>query len=277
MGAWVGRTSVAGMQRRSRSFHLKDLFTLVNLVSGVIAVHFVLQGWPRTAGFTVIVGYLFGDLLDGQVARLTNTSNRFGAELDSIVDHFVHVVVPGIIIYTVYSDAGHEGLGLVALGVLVGTATIRHARLAAAKFDFPLCWCGLPRTISGFTAMSLALAKVVTDNLRHYYVPAFAAVMLLSVMNLVPIPYMTHRGHRAMQTWVKVLVGTFVVLPVIVFFVDRDRTFDVFLVFMLGYAFTGWVPVRRDERSAFWAEYRRWTAELAQKSNPKPAPVSEVP
>ena len=252
------------LRRSSGFFHLKDVFTLVNLVSGVVAVHFVLFGWPRTAGFTVVVGYLFGDLLDGQVARMTGTSNRFGAELDSIVDHFVHVVVPGIILYTVYSDAEHELLGLVALGVLVGSATIRHARLAAAKFDFPLCWCGLPRTISGFAAMSLALAKTVTDNLHDYYLPAFVAVILLSAMTLAPIPYMTHRGHRAMQPWAKALVGSFVVLPVVVFFVNRDRTFDVFLVFMLGYALTGWIPVRKDERVAFWVEYRRWSAELAQ-------------
>lgn len=67
-----------------------------------------------------------------------------------------------------------------------------------------------------------------------------------------------------MQPWAKALVGSFVVLPVVVFFVDRDRTFDVFLVFMLGYALTGWIPVRKDERAAFWVEYRRWSAELAQ-------------
>ncbi len=247
-----------------RWFHLKDVFTLVNLVSGVIAVHFVIFGWPRTAGFTVVAGYLFGDLLDGQVARMTGKANRFGAELDSIVDHFVHVVVPGIILYSVYNDGGHELLGIIALGVLVGTATIRHARLAAAKFDFPLCWCGLPRTISGFTAMSLALAKTVTANFDTYYLPAFLVVVFLATLNLVPIPYMTHRGKRAMQGWVKFLVASFVVLPVVVFFVDRDRTFDVFLVFMLGYAFTGWIPVRADEREAFRAEYRRWSTELAQ-------------
>jgi phosphatidylserine synthase len=250
-------------RRWSGSFHLKDVFTLVNLVSGVVATHFVLFGEPRTAGFTVVVGYLFGDLLDGQVARMTGKSNRFGAELDSIVDHFVHVVVPGIIIYTVYRNAGHELLGLILLGTLVGTATIRHARLAAAKFDYPLCWCGLPRTISGFTAMSLALAKTITDHLRGYYLPAFIAVLLLSAMNLLPIPYMTHRGKRAMQPWVKLAVGSFVLLPVVVFFIDRDRTFDVFLVFMLGYALTGWIPVRPEERAAFWVEYRRWSAELA--------------
>ena len=142
------------------TFHVKDLFTMINLISGVVAVHFVLFGQPRTAGFSVLVGYLFGDLLDGKVARMTNSSNRFGAELDSIVDHFVHVVVPSIILYTMYQNAGHEVLGLVGLGVLVGTATIRHARLAAEKFDFPLCWCGLPRTISGLAAMSLVLSAV---------------------------------------------------------------------------------------------------------------------
>jgi phosphatidylserine synthase len=111
--------------------------------------------------------------------------------------------------------------------------------------------------------MSLALAKTITDHLRGYYWPAFIAVILLSAMNLVPIPYMTHRGKRAMQPFVKVAVASFVVLPVIVFFVDRDHTFDVFLVFMLGYALTGWIPVRPEEREAFWVEYRRWSAELA--------------
>jgi phosphatidylserine synthase len=249
--------------RPARFLHLKDVFTLVNLVSGVVAVHYVLVGEPRTAGFAVLAGFFFGDMLDGRVARRTGTSNRFGSELDSIVDHFVHVVVPALILCTVFRDAGHATLGLVALGVLVGTATVRHARFAAQKFDFPLCWCGLPRTISGFTAMSLALAEITTDHLRDVSVPSFLLVVLLSALNLVPIPYMTHRGARAMQPWAKALVALFVAAPFAMFFIDRDRTFDVFLVFMLGYALLGWVPVRREERQAFYAEYRRWAASLA--------------
>ena len=162
------------------AFHVKDLFTMVNLISGVVAVHFVLFGQPRTAGFTVLVGYLFGDMLDGTVARMTNRSNRFGAELDSIVDHFVHVIVPSIILYTMYRDAGHELLGLVGLGILVGTATIRHARLAAEKFDFPLCWCGLPRTISGFAAMSLVLSEWGEGHLANDPILPFIVVVMLS-------------------------------------------------------------------------------------------------
>ena len=86
--------------------------------------------------------------------------------------------------------------------------------------------------------------------------------MLLSLMNLLPIPYMTHRAKRAMQPWAKLCVGSFVVLPLAVFFIHRNRTFDVYLVFMLAYALTGWIPVRSEERAAFWVEYRRWSAEL---------------
>jgi phosphatidylglycerophosphate synthase len=127
--------------------HLKDLFTAVNLIAGIIAVHLVLDDKPRAAGFAVIIGFLFGDLLDGQVARLTSTSNRFGAELDSIVDHFVHVLVPGLIVFTIYNHAGHDQMGITAFGILVGMATLRHARLAAVRFDYPLCWCGALRDV----------------------------------------------------------------------------------------------------------------------------------
>jgi phosphatidylserine synthase len=251
--------------RESAAFplHLKDAFTLVNLLSGVFAVHFVTQGEPRNAGYAVVAGFLLGDLLDGYVARLTGKSNRFGAELDSIVDHFVHVFVPGLIILEVYRRAGHGGEGVFAMGMLVGMATVRHARLAAHRFDFSLCWCGLPRTISGFAAMALPLSTVFGDHVDELHWLGTAVIVALSVLNVVPIPYMTHRGQRAMQPWVKVLVGLFIVVPVLTFLVAREYTFDVFGAGVLIYAFTGWVPVHRDERSAFYAEYRRWSQALS--------------
>ncbi|MDQ1489386.1 MAG: hypothetical protein QOJ23_1900, partial [Actinomycetota bacterium] len=37
----------------------------------------------------------------------------------------------------------------------------------------------------------------------------------------------------------------------------------VFFVGAAGYAAVGWFPVRPDERRAFYAEYRRWSAALA--------------
>ena len=77
-------------------FGVKDLFTLVNLLGGIFAVHFVVAGradaspatrcWPATCS---------GDTLDGPVARLTKTSNKFGSEFDTATDHFVQGIAPG--------------------------------------------------------------------------------------------------------------------------------------------------------------------------------------
>lgn len=246
--------------------HMKDVFTLVNLVAGIAATRYAVEGEYRRAGYAVIIGYLFGDILDGFVARLTRTSNRFGAELDSIVDHYVHVVVPGLILFLAERDAGHEWLGLVAMGALVGMATVRHARLAAVPFEFKQAWCGLPRTISGFAAMSVPLASVVSTRMQpddDSLCWAVALVVLgLSLLNLAPIPYMTHRGHRAMQPWAKALCGLFLASTVFALVFDRSYTFDVFGFWVLFYVCLGWLPVRADEREAFRAEYRRWSARL---------------
>jgi len=242
-------------------FGIKDLFTLVNLLSGVAALGYAVQGQVRYAGYAVLVGFLLGDIVDGTVARLTHTSNRFGAEFDSIADHFVHVCVPGIVLYTVYERGGHAAMGLVALAALIVGATIRHARFAAARFHFSLCWCGLPRTISGFAALSFPLSTLF-HRIAFGYAVGLVVVVLLSALNLAPVPYMTHRGERAMQLYVKVPVILFLLSAPATFVLARSYTFDVFFLGMIFFAATGWFPVRPHERREFYAEYRRWTTEL---------------
>lgn len=242
-------------------FGIKDLFTLVNLLSGVAAVGFAVKGEVRDAGYAVLVGFLLGDIVDGTVARLTQTANRFGAEFDSITDHFVHVCVPGLIFYVVYERGDHAAMGLAALAALLVGATVRHARFAAARFHFPLCWCGLPRTISGFAALSFPLSTLFT-RIPSGYVVGVVVVVVLSALNLAPIPYMTHRGDRPMQLYVKVCVIGFLLSAPVAFLVARRYTFDVFFLGMMTFALTGWFPVHGDERRAFYAEYRRWTADL---------------
>jgi len=242
-------------------FGVKDLFTMVNLLSGVVAVGYAVQGEIRHAGYAVLVGFLLGDIVDGTVARLTHTANRFGAEFDSIADHFVHVCVPGLVFYTAYQRSGHAAMGLAALAALLVGATIRHARFAAARFHFSLCWCGLPRTISGFAALSFPLSTLFTVTTLGHEI-GLVVVVVLSALNLAPIPYMTHRGDRNMQLYVKAPVILFLLSLPVTFLVARRFTFDVFFLGMMFFAMTGWFPVRPDERRAFYAEYRRWTAEL---------------
>ena len=111
--------------------------------------------------------------------------------------------------------------------------------------------------------MALPLSQFFEDHISRDYWVGLCVILLLSALNLVPIPYMTHRGRRGMQPWVKVFVALFIVTPVITFFVDRAYVFDVFAFWVLGYALAGWVPVHPDERRQFYAEYRRWRVLVA--------------
>ena len=243
-------------------FGVKDIFTIINLLGGVFGIYFAAQGDPVAAGYAVLAGYFFGDVLDGPVARATKTGNRFGSEFDSAADHIGQGIAPAVIIFAAYRAGGHPVLGLWLMAALITTASIRQARFNVAKFDFPLTYCGLPRTISGFAALSLPNTAMFRESPRglEYGIVIVAAI---AALNLIPIPYMTHRGRRKMQPWVKLLVLSFLTLPFAVFIFARQYTFDVIFMFAFGYAAGAWVPVHPEERKAFYAEYRRWAAEVA--------------
>ena len=54
-------------------------------------------------------------MLDGRVARLSNTGSRFGAELDSLVDVISFGVAPALLIYFLdFASAGPVRLDPVA-------------------------------------------------------------------------------------------------------------------------------------------------------------------
>lgn len=245
-------------------FGLKDLFTLVNLLGGVVAVHYVVLGNPVYAGYALLAGYLLGDTLDGPVARLTRTSNKFGAELDTATDHLVQGIVPAIVVYAVYARGGHPGAGIALMAIVITCATVRQALFSVAKMGDPLMYCGLPRTVSGYGAMAYVLSHFFFDaNPARYLVGAFI-IVTFALLNLVPIPYMTHRGGRRMQTHVKVLVIGFLVTPTAAFVFARDYTFDVLFFFTAGYALTAWIPIYPHEKRAFYARYREWAAEVSK-------------
>jgi len=246
-------------------FGAKDLFTVVNLLGGIFAVHFVATGQPVFAGYALLAGYMLGDTLDGPVARMTKTSNKFGSEFDTATDHFVQGIAPALIVYAVYARAGQTVTGVVLMALMITCATIRQALFSVAKMGDPLMYTGLPRTVSGYGAMAYVLSSFffgmnpVRYTLGGFLIPA------LALLNLLPIPYMTHRGARRMQTHVKLLVIGFLVLPTATLLFARQYTFDVLFVFTFGYAAFAWMPIYPHEKRAFFQRYREWSTEVSAK------------
>src|SRR3954471_15993363 len=208
-GNWPTRKRQRNLRPRMRGnigpFGAKDLFTLVNLLGGIFAVHFVVTGQPTFAGYALLAGYLLGDTLDGPVARLTRTSNKFGSEFDTATDHFVQGIAPALIVYAVYARAGQTVTGIVLMALLITCATIRQALFSVAKMGDPLMYTGLPRTVSGYGAMAYVLSSFFFGMNPVRYAVGAVVIVGMALMNLLPIPYMTHRGARRMQTHVKVL------------------------------------------------------------------------
>jgi phosphatidylserine synthase len=252
------------MRWRFGPFGIKDLFTMVNLMGGVGAIVLTVRGCFNQAGIALLAGYLLGDTLDGPVARRTKTSNAFGSELDTATDHFTQAIAPAVLVYAVYAHGGHGAAGVALMSVIVACATIRQALFSVAKMGDPLMYCGLPRTVSGYGSAAYVLSRFFFGANPHPYATGAVLISAFALLNLFPIPYMTHRGRRRMQTYVRLLVLAFLVTPVAALVLAPRYVFDVLFIWMFGYAALAWLPIYPEEKRAFYARYRAWAQEVSR-------------
>ena len=78
---------------------LPNFITLLNLLSGVLGIIWVLDGQPLYGAYFVILAATF-DFFDGFVARLLKVQSDIGKELDSLADVVSFGVLPGILLYS---------------------------------------------------------------------------------------------------------------------------------------------------------------------------------
>jgi len=77
---------------------LPDLFTLGNLLSGLIALAYTYQRAWKPVLIAMVIGALC-DVLDGALARLFRSASAIGKELDSLADLITFGVVPAFVLY----------------------------------------------------------------------------------------------------------------------------------------------------------------------------------
>ena len=246
------------VQRRGSMFGVKDIFTTINLLGGVIAICLAIDGNPYDAGFAVILGYLLGDTLDGYVARKLGTANEFGAEYDTISDHTAHVIAPAAIVYAVYKDVGllaqpwDQVLAIALAAVLVVSVSIRHARNIVAPVNFKGVWAGLPRSVLGFLAIGYCNSSFAATAPGGWWV-GVVLIPVMAVATLTYFPFPSHRLARSHRWYVRVLSITFLASMAYALILRRDLVFDIFTFWMVGYSLTSWLSLTTEER----VQYRR--------------------
>jgi CDP-diacylglycerol--serine O-phosphatidyltransferase len=107
---------------------LPSIFTVGNMFCGYACIMFAMRGELDSAapfiGFAVVL-----DMLDGRVARMTNTTSAFGLELDSLADIISFGLAPAVLAFQWgLSDLGRVGW---AAGFLYVTA----AAMRLARFN----------------------------------------------------------------------------------------------------------------------------------------------
>lgn|GEM_PF-1129908 len=254
-------------RRPVRMFGIKDIFTTINAMGGVIAICLCIDHRPFWAGVSMLLGYFFGDALDGWVARKLGTSNDFGAEYDTIADHLSHCIAPGAIVFTVYRDAdlglvpwAQWGLACALGGAIMVTASIRHARNIVRPISVKGVWVGLPRTVLGFLAVAYVDSQLAPHAIGGLWL-GVVIIPLACVAALTYWPFANHHGLRSHFGFVRVLIALTFTTTLAVLVLYPAFVFDVFFFWMFGYSVGSWIALTPEERALYRAAVKTALAE----------------
>ncbi len=221
-------------------YALPNLLTSMNLVLGFLAILAAVDGRFERAAWAILLASIF-DMLDGRVARLTNTTSRFGVEYDSLCDLVSFGVAPSILLY--YASLKPFGrIGMVAAVVFALCGALRLARFNVMAEVLPKSYFqGLPIPMASLAlCTSIFFAKELGLVLSHNsFFLILTAVLGLLMVSTFKFPSFKdiHFRHRRPFTPIAI---TFVLLIVLISWFEL-----VAFLLLMGYivfslAFSGW-------------------------------------
>lgn len=226
---------------------IPNLFTLLNLVFGCLAIIFMLQN-----GIIIVdepgsnvryldvpekiwLGSLFIglaaviDFLDGFVARLFRSTSAIGEQLDSLADLVSFGVAPGIIIYQFlkYSLAQEEnGLDASFAWLLPALILPCAAAWRLAKFNLDttqsFSFKGLPTPSAGiFIASFPVIYKTMAGNwvnallLNRWFLYAVVLSLSLLMVSRLPLMSLKFKDFGWKNNWPKYTLGIVSVIAMV--------------------------------------------------------------
>lgn len=116
-----------------------NVLTFLGLVINVVAAALFGAGRFRLAGVTIIGAGIF-DMVDGRVARYTNTVSAFGGFFDSVIDRYSDLALYfGLLVY--YARIDRMFYVVLVAVVMTGSVMVSYAR-ARAENTIPSCKVG---------------------------------------------------------------------------------------------------------------------------------------
>jgi len=180
----VAQNSAETRKKPSKGIYvLPNLLTSAGLFAGFYAIMQARLGNFEAACLAVYVAMAM-DILDGRLARLTNTTSDFGSEYDSLADMVSFGVAPALILYDfALIELGRFG-SLVAF-VYIACAALRLARFNVASVNDKRFFTGIPSPGAAAIVASIIWVCIDYDITPDGINAIYAVIMVLLALAMV--------------------------------------------------------------------------------------------
>ena len=232
-------------RRRPRGvFLLPSLFTVGNLFCGYACIVHSMTGQLETAAPYIGIAIVL-DMLDGRIARLTNTTSAFGVEFDSLADVISFGAAPAILAFSWgLKDLGQ--IGWAAGFLFMSAAAMRLARFntqASAQHDKRF-FIGMPTPAAAGIAAATVYAWPVLPDVHK----TAAAILLMVVPAVLMVSTIRYRSFKTINFgWGRSYLPLFGFILMVALIATKPK-FTLLLV-AYGYLASGFIEYG-------WTRYR---------------------
>lgn len=214
---------------------LPNTLTLCGMFCGFFAILSAINGNYLYAAWAIVIANIF-DGLDGWIARLTNTTTRFGIELDSLSDLVAFGVAPSVMIYK-WALVPFGRLGWAAAFLFVACGALRLARFnIQTGSPGSKAFKGMP-----IPGAATVLASIVIFYHEFYNIPPEKNILFLIMtilLSLLMVSTVRYHGLKEIDFRERKPFWVLIVFVIILFFLFVHTQTAIF-IFAMVYLFWG--------------------------------------
>ncbi len=197
---------------------LPNSLTICGMFFGFYALLSAIKGDYVRAAWAILIANIF-DGLDGWVARLTNTTTKFGLELDSLSDLVAFGVAPAVLVYTwSLMPLGRPGAATAFLFAVCGALRLARYNIQMVSAE-KLSFTGLP-----IPAAASVIATLVIFHHNFSDTPpegSIAVLFLTIILSILMVSTLRFHGikeidlKRRKPFWFLVFFVTLIFITVV--------------------------------------------------------------
>lgn len=243
------------MRMRRGIYILPNLFTTASLFCGFYSIIASFKEFFVPAAIAVLVSVIF-DGLDGRVARLTNTTSKFGAEYDSLADVISFGVAPAILAYSwSLSIYGKWGWIAAFLFVLCGALRLARFNIQIGIIESKV-FNGLPiPAAASVVATTVIFFDFIGAEGKFHHIFIMFFVVILSLLMVSSVKYYSFKDMTLLARKPFTIFFWSTILLIIIVLEWETMLF----VIMLGYTISGpvWWLIKLDRQRHQAAKERK--------------------